>query len=333
MKTIRIPSILIGILFTLAFFPGFAQVKIIFDTDIGGDADDLGALCMLNYFIDTGECELLAVMAWTQEQYAVPAIDAINRFYGHPNIPIGVRKGTPYYEAWTYNKPIADAFPHKVDYNSAADATVLYRQLLAKAADHSIVIVPVGPLANLQNLINSPADSISSLTGKELIHQKVKEFVVMGGQFPSGENEWNFNGNMPGVTKFVFGNIDVPVTFSGFEIGASIKTGEVFNNINQHTPLYVGFMHFSQNASWIKDNFKGKILDNSTFDQTAVLYAVRKNKNHCWELVTNGRCVPDEKGGNTWQPKTNSNHAYLKLAKDPEEMAAYIESLMLHNEK
>ena len=155
----------------------------------------------------------------------------------------------------------------------------------------------------------------------------------MGGQFPNGKNEWNFNGNMPGVTKYVFSNIEVPVTFSGFEVGASIKTGKVFNTIDQHTPLYVGFMHFSKNASWINLNFKGKILDNNTFDQTAVLYAVRKNKNHCWKLVTGGVCVPDEKGGNTWQPKDDSNQAYLKLAKNPKEMATYIESLMLHKEK
>lgn len=310
-----------------------APVKVIFDTDFGGDADDLGALCVFHHFMDTKEAELLAVTVWTQEQYAVPAIDAVNRFYGRPNIPIGVRKGTPFYEPWNYSKPIADSFPHQVDFNSAADAIVLFRQILSKADDHSIVIVPTGPLANIQNLINSPGDSISPLTGKELIHQKVKEFVVMGGQFPSGKNEWNFNGGMPGVTKFVFENIDIPVTFTGFEVGKAIQTGEVFNEIDHHTPLYIGFMHFSQNASWINENFKGKILDNNTFDETAALYAVRKNTDHCWEVVTGGVCVPDEKGGNTWEPKANSNHAYLKLTKDPEEMATYMESLMLHTEK
>jgi hypothetical protein len=36
-----------SLLFTTASFP---QVKIIFDTDLGGDVDDLGALVMLNNF-------------------------------------------------------------------------------------------------------------------------------------------------------------------------------------------------------------------------------------------------------------------------------------------
>ena len=35
-----------------------AQTRIIFDTDIGGDADDLGALAMLHHFVDSKECKL-----------------------------------------------------------------------------------------------------------------------------------------------------------------------------------------------------------------------------------------------------------------------------------
>ena len=35
------------------------QVKLIYDTDFGGDADDLGALAMLHQFVDRGECRPL----------------------------------------------------------------------------------------------------------------------------------------------------------------------------------------------------------------------------------------------------------------------------------
>ena len=35
----------------------------------------------------------------------------------------------------------------------------------------------------------------------------------MGGQFPAGENEWNFNGDMPGVTKFVVENLEEYVEY------------------------------------------------------------------------------------------------------------------------
>lgn len=121
----------------------------------------------------------------------------------------------------------------------------------------------------------------------------------------------------------------VPVTFSGFELGVQIKTGQVFNHINPETPLYAGFLHFSKNVPWMKGGFQGAILDNSTFDQTAVLYAVRNGTGTYWDKVSGGICIPEEKGGNTWKEKENSNHSYLRLIMDPEELATIIEKLML----
>jgi hypothetical protein len=324
--------ILIAVIaFLLCASGSIAQVKIIFDTDIGGDADDLGALVMLNNFMSHGECELLGVMCWSTEQYAVPAIDAVNRFYGHPDIPIGTRKGDLYYEEWNYTRPIADHFYHELGPADVPDATLLYRRILAHSDDHSITLVTVGPLANIRNLIESSPDSISPLNGKELIEAKIREVVMMGGQFPSGENEWNFNGGMPGVTRFVLENITVPLTFSGYEIGDVIKTGKVFNGIDQETPLYVGFLHFSRNAPWIKKFYRDKILDNSSYDQTAVLYAVKKGEGVYWDKVTGGYCKPDDHGGNTWVEGPVTNQSYLKLKMQPEEMAELIESIMLNN--
>jgi len=313
--------------------PAYSQTKIIFDTDFGGDVDDLGALVMLHNFMDKGECELLAVMCWTTEKYAVPAINAVNRYYKHPNIPIGARKEGTGVEPWNYSKPIADKFEHVLNQDDAQDATSLYRKILSGSPDKSIVIVTVGPLKNIQNLLNSPADSYSELNGKELIERKVKEFVMMGGQFPEGTKEWNFDGQMPGVTQFVIQNISVPVTFSGYEVGVVIKSGEIFNSIPANTPLYVGFMHFSQNAPWIKENFKGKILDNASYDQTAVLYAVRNGLGNYWDRVEGGYCKPDALGGNIWVPGIKTNHSYLKLKMDPAEMGILIESIMLNDFK
>jgi inosine-uridine nucleoside N-ribohydrolase len=315
----------------LSHAQSFSQVKIIFDTDLGGDADDLGALAMLNNFIEKKECELLAVMCWSTEQYAVSAIDAVNRFYNHPNIPIGTRKDSIYYEPWNYSKSIADNFPHQLNYEKAIEATVLYRKLLTKSKNKSIIIVTVGPLKNIENLIESGPDSISPLTGKQLIEKKVKEFVMMGGQFPEGKSEWNFNGNMPGVTKFVIQNIDIPITFSGYEVGDIIKTGALFNEIDHKTPLYVGFRHFSEFAPWIKSIYqKDRISNNSTYDQTAVLYAVREGTGLYWDKISDGRCVPDETGGNKWVKSNKSKHSYLKLKMDKDKLAKEIENFMLN---
>jgi inosine-uridine nucleoside N-ribohydrolase len=307
----------------------FSQTKVIFDTDFGGDADDLGALVMLHNLIDTNECEVLAIMSWSTEKYAVSAIDAVNIYYNHAEIPIGTRKDSTFFMDWSYSKPITEQFPYTLNYSKAADATVLYRQILARNPDSSITIVTVGPLKNIENLLKSSSDSISELSGKELVEKKVKEFVIMGGQFPEGNYEWNFDGNMPNVTKYVVNNIHVPITFSGYEVGVKIKTGEVFNTTNPNSPLYVGFKYFSENAPWVKENFKGEILDNATYDQTAVLYAVKKGVGTYWDKVT-GTCVPNEKGGNTWINSNNSQHSYLKLTIDNEELENLIEAITLN---
>ncbi|MDP2115141.1 MAG: nucleoside hydrolase [Bacteroidota bacterium] len=309
----------------------FSQVKLIFDTDFGGDADDLGALAMLHHLAAKGECELLAIMCWATEQNAVPAIDAVNRFYKHPDVPVGVRKEGSYFDSTSYSKPIAENFHHELNHQTAIDATVLYRKILAESDDKSITIVVVGPLKNIENLIRSKGDIYSEFDGKTLISKKVKEFVIMGGQYPEGKKEWNFDGNMPGITRYVIQNIDVPITFSGFELGVNIKTGEVFNQIDKNTPLYVGFKYFSEHAAWMKQHYKGQILNNSTYDQTAVLYTVRNGLGIYWDRSENGVCLPDEVGGNKWQENRDGKHSFLKLKMSNNEMAQLIESLMLGN--
>jgi inosine-uridine nucleoside N-ribohydrolase len=326
----------IFIIFALSLFTvfaGTAQVKIIFDTDHGGDADDLGALVMLHNLHNRGECELLAVMSWTNEQYVIPAMDALNRYYGNPDIPLGVRSHVSHFTDWNYNKPIADALPWELKNSDVPLAVDLYRKILSEHDDNSITIVTVGPLKNIQDLLMSGPDRYSKLSGKELIEKKVEKFVIMGGRFPSGDWEWNFSGNMPGVTRYVLENLTVPVVFSGYEIGLVVHTGPRFHELDPDHPLFVGYMYFSKHAEWMQDRYReGRITPNASYDQTAVLYAVRGGVGKYWDKVENGYCVADDTGGNVWvETQQPTNHAYLVLKIRPEEMAQIIYSLKLED--
>ena len=327
-KQFPCPSLLVT-LFLVVTFSTSAQTKIIFDTDFGGDADDLGALAMLNHFQNRGESDLLAVMCWNVEKHAVSAIDAVNTYYGNPDIPVGLRAGESDEISWNHSKVITNYLPYDTTPENAIEATALYRKILSGNEDKSVIIVTVGPLLNIKRLIDSKPDNYSKLNGKELINLKVKEFVIMGGNFPKSEDEWNFNGNMSGVTKYVLENLETPITFSGAELGSSIKTGEVFNTLPTDSPLYLGFFHFSKYAPWMKAQFQGKIFDNSTFDQTAVLYAIRNGVGKYWQKITDGLCVADEKGGNIWQLQANSNHSYLILKMPLPEIEKELEAFML----
>ena len=53
MKTFK--YIFFTLVYALTSLTLHSQVNIIFDTDFGGDADDLGALTMLHNFIEQGE--------------------------------------------------------------------------------------------------------------------------------------------------------------------------------------------------------------------------------------------------------------------------------------
>jgi inosine-uridine nucleoside N-ribohydrolase len=192
-----------------------------------------------------------------------------------------------------------------------------------------VTIVAVGPLANILNLLKSAPDGLSPLGGRDLLHRKVGRFVIMGGHFPQGRGEWNFNGDMPGVTRDVLAELEMPVVFSGYEIGDVIRTGAALNQIDEATPLRIGYRAFSEQAPWMKERFRGEILDNASFDQTAVLYAVRGGVGTWWDEVKGGRVEVDENGDNRWVPGPPTNQSYLRLKEDPKKLATVIEALML----
>ncbi|HXH99902.1 MAG TPA: hypothetical protein VNI52_06515 [Sphingobacteriaceae bacterium] len=64
-------------------------VKIIYDTDIDLDVDDVGALALLHALSDNGEAKILGVICNAPTPYGATTISSINRYYGHPEIPIG----------------------------------------------------------------------------------------------------------------------------------------------------------------------------------------------------------------------------------------------------
>src|SRR5690606_9471119 len=66
-----------------------AKERVIFDTDVGGDIDDAGAFAVMHALADRGEIEILAVGIVNGHELAVPYADAVNTWYGRPDIPIG----------------------------------------------------------------------------------------------------------------------------------------------------------------------------------------------------------------------------------------------------
>ena len=189
-----------------------APVKIIFDTDIGNDVDDVLALSVLHALQSRGECELLAVTITKPDELAGPFVDAMNTFYGRPGIPIGYThaklandpsKFLPLAEAKDGGQP---RYPHRLKRSSdAPEATALLRKILSRQPDHSVVLVQVGYFSNLAALLDTPGDASSPLTGRELVQQKVKLLSVMAGSFKTTGHdlEYNVTQDLPATKKLV----------------------------------------------------------------------------------------------------------------------------------
>lgn len=296
---------------------------IIFDSDMGPDYDDVGAITLLHAFTDSGYSKILATVASTKYEGVAAVFNVFNTYFGRPGVIIGVPKGKALelkdWQHWTDSLILK--YPHKIKKNAeVGDATAVYREVLAKQPDKSVTIVTTGFLTNLYALMNSEPDKYSKLTGKELVRKKVKQLVCMAGRFPSG-SEFNVNRDVA-ASQFVFNNWETPILLSGFEIGMKIKTG---------LPL---IHSVAIRNSPVKDVFRICIplsaedsAGRMSWDETAVLVAIKGYRP--WYKIEDGRMIVAGDGSNTWdsQPKA---HSRLIEAQPPAVVEQLINQVMMH---
>ncbi|MFC5408744.1 nucleoside hydrolase [Larkinella bovis] len=293
-------------------------LSVILDTDMDSDVDDVGALAMLHAYEKTGKARILGVIVTSDDKYSAACTDAINTYFGRPDIPIGVSQTDSLKEFSRYTRKIAEEFPHKIKSNETAEtSTSVYRRLLAGQPDGSVVIITIGHLTSLSRLIDSAPDHISPLSGQELISRKVKSWSCMGGQFPSGK-EANFYRPDPASTVNCLAKWKLPVIFAGWEVGNQVVTGGAdFKSRSKHdSPIYKGYLHYN--------DFKGR----ASWDQISVLEAV-EGADQYFTVVRDGHCAVAADGSNVWQAPVQANQAYLKLKVEPAVVRQRIDALML----
>lgn len=298
-------------------------VPVIFDTDMGPDYDDVGAIAMLHAFADEGSANILATISSTKYDGVAAVLDVFNTYFNRPDLPIGVpsQKASVLRDQQHWSDSVRKHYPHDIKSNKdAKDAIELYRTILAEQPDTSVTIITVGFLTNIANLLKSPGDKISPMSGKELVDKKVKKMVSMAGRFPEG-SEFNVNIDAP-ASQYVFENFTRPVIFSGFEIGKDIKTG---------IPL---ISDSSIQSSPVKDVFRISIplaaedsAGRMSWDETAVLVAVKGHET--WYDLNAGEITVDSKGYNKWNT-ANKKHQHLVARSSPAEVQTVINRLMMH---
>jgi inosine-uridine nucleoside N-ribohydrolase len=297
-------------------------VKIIFDSDLGPDYDDVGALAILHAMADSGKVEILATLASNKHELVAPSIEVINTYFGRPGLPIGAPKsqGVSLGSNQHWADSIVSKYPHTIKSTSdVADAVNIYRKILNEQPDNSVTIVTVGFLTNLNNLLKSQADNISPLNGLELVTKKVKNLVSMAGKFPEGKE---FNVFMDSVaSEYVFNNWPGDVIFTGFEIGWEIRTGlRIMKSDIKNSPVKDVFSISIPMSAEDKD---GRM----SWDETAVLIGVYGTEG--FFNTVRGKIIVNPDGSNGWKNDPQGKQQYVIQKMPVNQMSRFIEDRMM----
>ncbi len=296
---------------------------VIFDTDMGPDYDDVGAITLLHAFADSGKVNILATIASTKYEGVAAVLNVLNTWFKRPAVPIGVPKGNAIiqkdWQHWT--DTLIAKYPHTIKSNDEVpDAVELYRKILARQQDNSVTIITVGFLTNISNLLQSKPDQYSALTGLDLVNLKVKQLVCMAGKFPAGY-EFNIKEDAKS-SQYVFEQWRKPVLFSGFEIGQKIKTGLplINNEAIKNSPVKDVFRICIPMA---KEDSAGRM----SWDETAVLVAVAGYQP--FYKIKSGTIKINEDGSNAWSNE-GKKHYYLVEDRPVYEVQHFINILIMH---
>lgn len=298
---------------TMNPFYSEGKLNVILDTDMGNDIDDALALDMLYKYADQGRVNILAIMNNKESPYSSRFLDMMNTWYGHKKIPIGrINKGVYINDYVDYSKNMVayndstKLYAYSVkNHDKLPEAHNLYRQVLAKQKDNSVVIISVGFSTNLSRLLNSGPDKYSPLTGIELLRQKVKYLSVMAGSFgPKKRAEFNVIHDIEAARNLI-AKWPVGLVLSPFEVGAvvSYPAASIEKDFawTDHHPLVDAYKRY-----------RAFPYNRPTWDLTSVYYVVEQ-KDNLLSTSSAGTLSVDEKGFTYFVEEKDGQHYVLSI--------------------
>ena len=277
--------------------------RVIFETDMCTDVDDVGALAVLHALADNGEVEILAISYNEVHPSGAGTICAINTWYNRGDIPIGIYKGDlvdP--DESSYLDGIAANFPHDLPTIPTPSSLEVYLQVLNEQPDNSVTIISVGFLNNLYDLLKANSD---------LVAQKVTELVVMAEVVDDPYN--TVRHDQVDKSEYVIQNWPTSLVIS--QHGESVHTGVRLGETAAENPVREAYYRR------FNEQYKGR----SSWDQIAVLNGVRGLSDYFTEIT-------DGKGrlsnGYEWEMKEGFR-SYLEVRLSDSEFVRIIENLMI----
>ena len=302
--------------------------KLFIDTDLGGDCDDVGAIALANIFQSKGFIDIVGMTHTTSIASGAGCIALTNEYYGNRDIVIGATRRENYcaFDTRQYATKMLKALGNPNNTRDRyPDSIQVMRSALASAEDGSVTMVFIGPLGNASDLLDSPADQISALTGVELVAAKVKKFVIMGGLFREKNEKIFFGGAEYGAefnivcdiksAQNVVKKCPVDIVFSDFKVGYQICTGsKLLLQEDMTNPITFAYTVFCNRPR-------------ESWDLLAVWYAALG----CDDFfrLSNPGCVEiADDGETTFAELENGKHYYLKINNSIDYMVGKIDNTL-----
>jgi hypothetical protein len=284
--------------------------RIVIDTDLSLWWDDATAIGMANVLEQQGALRVIGILSDIRNPEAVPAIDAIDTAYGHPNIPLGAVAHTSADTApHGYSDVLARELPHSIrSINRVPGAVPLFRTLLAAQPDHSVTIVAIGADTNLAGLLRSKSGQGSSLNGRSLVAQKVRRLVIEDGLFPAGAPPLtNEKLDIASTREVVSGtNWPTPIAWVDGYTGIQTKVGGALcTSVPPTNPMRIVY----------ESRFGCGPPGDGDWDGPTLLYAVGATQPLFSELGRGGAAFINDQGGLTWRTDPARPHdVYVRVA-------------------
>ncbi len=280
---------------------------VVFDTDMGPDIDDALALAMLHAYASEGQIELGAVTISRNGVWGARFSDALNTFYGRPDIPIGMYSGSTGNNSDIYSV-IASDYPYALE-EPVEEGYRIHRQVLASAiADQRpVVFIQVGFSGNVARLLESGPDDISDLTGLELVTDGAASLSIMAGNFSSSSAEFNIANDLP-AAQVLFASWPRPMTVSGWHVGGHLlyPYSAITEHLDASHPVRAAYEF--QDLSWHED--APPYYNMRSWDLTSVLEALDTDEDY-FARSEPGTVTLDGGGVTTFEANAGGQHRVL----------------------
>ena len=295
--------------------------KLIIDTDMGSDCDDVPAVALAAWMHKTGQAELLGVTHTSDNADLYEYIDSVVRFYGGFDTEIAVSDAkVPEVGRLSdeFVQKSVKGFSYRATPKNNISSVKLLRKLLAN--NKNVKIICIGPLNNIAALLRSEPDEFSPLCGIDLVASSVSEFAVMGGIFGDkvywfGETKYDIEFNIKCDIEdaaFVTENSPAPITFIEFELGFGVESFYRTATSKVDSPIKRAFELFG-------------VKKRSSWDPITVLYSKYGLCGGLYKFSPEGKVTIDKDGRLTFE-EGKGNHRYLIEKASKSEITDYINS-------